>query len=217
MSVGITGHRPNRMHVGVARVEMRLTQVLGVLKRASRKVGPRTGRMVAISALAEGADRLFAQAALAVGADLVALLPFASADYETTFSEQSETPKYRKLLERATKITELPGTLAETKLAYEAVGQLTVGNCDVLLAVWDGRPAAGRGGTSEVIQFALDGGKPVIWIDAASDRPPLLLRSPTASGPRRVGVQTLARRARPITRRRFEQLAASSKASRNVL
>jgi hypothetical protein len=205
MRIGISGHRPNRMHIGVALVEKRLAQVLRLLKRASRSGGSHRRRMVAVSALAEGSDRLFATAALDVGCKLVVLLPFPTADYETTFGDVSTTADYHALLKRAESVTELPGSLADSSAGYEAVGRATVDQTDVLVTVWDGKPSAGRGGTPEVLQYALDKGKTVIWIDASRDRPPLLLRTPTAGGWRSVPLATLARRARGV---RLARLAA---------
>jgi hypothetical protein len=38
-----------------------------------------------------------------------------------------------------------------------------------LVAVWDGKPSAGRGGTPEIIEYALARTKPVAWVSAAAD------------------------------------------------
>jgi hypothetical protein len=172
--IAITGHRPNRMHVGVARIERQLFQVLRSLAKTAR--GHAVPQVpIAISALAEGSDRLFAQAALKLRMPLRVLLPFKSADYETTFGDAATTQVYRDLLAKAESVQELPGTLADSTAGYEAVGRATVDTCDVLVAVWDGKPAAGRGGTPEIIGYALGTGRSVIWIDAANRRRPILL------------------------------------------
>lgn len=121
-TVGITGHRPNRMHIGEAAIARRVWLVLAVLRSGALR-----RKRVAVSALAEGPDRLFAEAALDLGYELRALLPFASADYETTFGDAATTPHYRALLARAAEVTELPGTLAESNAGYEAVGRATRG------------------------------------------------------------------------------------------
>lgn len=204
LTVGITGHRPNRMHIGEAAVARRLWLVLAALRSGAGGV-----KRVAISALAEGSDRLFAEAARDLGYELRALLPFPSADYETTFGDTATTPHYRDLLARAAHVTELPGTLADSKAGYEAVGHSTVAASDILVAVWDGKGAAGRGGTPEIIDHAVRAGTPVIWIDAARDRQPLLIAAPTAQGPRNVPLAKLAIRAKRTTRRRIASLAAS--------
>lgn len=209
-TVGVTGHRPNRLVIREERVRWRLAQVLAALRTGTRA---RVLSRVAISALAEGADRLFADAALELGYRLDALLPFASADYETTFGDATTTPDYRSLLARMTIVQALPNTLADSKAAYEAAGRTIVERCDVLVAVWDGKPAAGRGGTPEIIEHALACGKPTIWIDAARDRPPRLLRLPTAHGLRVVPLERLAGRARALTARRIVKLASKARAA----
>lgn len=202
-TVGVTGHRPNRLHVGAREVTRRLYWVLAELR-----AGVWRRKRIAVSALAEGADRLFAEVALGLGYELQAVLPFASADYETTFSDAATTSGYRHLLARAAAVTELPGSLAATKAAYEAVGHATVAASDVLVAVWDGEGAAGRGGSPEIIAHAVGSGVPVVWIDAARLRLPRLIRAPIANGPREVPLAALAARATPLTAAAVRKLAA---------
>jgi hypothetical protein len=203
-TVGLTGHRPNRLAIGEAATSCCLTRVLAALGRGA---GGR--RKVAISSLAEGADRLFAAAALGLGYRLEALLPFRSGDYETTFGDAATTPDYRELLARAARVTELPGTLADSTAGYEAVGRAMVEAADILVTVWDGRGAAGRGGTPEIIDYALGLGRPVIWIDAARLRRPRLIRRPTAQGRRDIPLATLAARADTLTRSGIARLAGN--------
>lgn len=173
MIIGVTGHRPNRLHIGIPRTAERVHAVLAAFAASSPATSPR----VALSALAEGADRLFAAAALDLGYELRVVLPFKSADYETTFGDQGQTPTYRALLGRAAVVTELPGTLAEDTAAYEACGHETVNACEILMTVWDGKPSAGRGGTTEIIAYALAASHPVIWINASVDMEPVRLTS----------------------------------------
>jgi hypothetical protein len=91
--------------------------------------------------------------AVELGYELHAFLPFASADYETTFSDASRTKQYRALLQRAASVTELGGSLADTQSAYEAVGRAMVDrDSDGGLG---GLPAAARGGTPEIIAYAM--------------------------------------------------------------
>lgn len=173
-SIAITGHRPNRMHVGAPRILRQIRQTLRPMASAARSLAVPM-HPTAISALAEGADRLFATAALERHMRLRALLPFPAAAYETTFGDAADTPHFRSLLARAASVQELPGRLEESQAGYEAVGRACVAGCHVLLAVWDGKPAAGRGGTPEIIDHALAAARPVLWIDAAERRGLLLL------------------------------------------
>jgi hypothetical protein len=65
--------------------------------------------------------------------------------------------------------------------------------------VWDGYPPAGRGGTPEIVAYAMSKGIPVIWIDAKRDRPPMQLVMAVAgeTGPIALGAIT----ARAVTLR----------------
>lgn len=173
-TIAITGHRPNRMHVGVPHIVRQIRRTLRPMVLAGRSLAVPM-RPVAISALAEGSDRLFAVAALELSMPLRVLLPFPVAAYETTFGDAATTPHFRSLLASAASVRELPGSLENSQAGYEAVGRACVDECDVLLAVWDGKPAAGRGGTPEIIDYALSAAKPVLWIDAAERRDVSLL------------------------------------------
>ena len=44
----------------------------------------------------------------------------------------------------------------------------TVNGADVLIAVWDGQPARGKGGTADVVDYAKSLGKPLVVIDAVT-------------------------------------------------
>jgi hypothetical protein len=192
------------MAIGVERVSRRLDLVLAALKRGAE------GRArVAITALAEGSDRLFAVAALKHGFRLEVLLPFATSDYETTFGDKAETAAFRDLLAHADRWQELPGALSDTKSAYEEVGRKTVDASDILVTIWDGKPAAGRGGTPEIIDYAIGRRKPVIWIDAARDRLPILITASTAKAHSTVQLAHLASRGERLTQAKLRKLVCT--------
>jgi hypothetical protein len=52
--------------------------------------------------------------------------------------------------------------------AYLDGGMETVNHCDVLLAVWNGEPSRGRGGTAEIVAYARELGRPLILVHATS-------------------------------------------------
>ena len=121
-----------------------------------------------LSALAEGADRMGAHAALAHGWKLHAVLPFDRAAYRDDFADPDSAADFAKLIESASSITELggpPEDEAQRLAGYEAAGYVIVRNCDVLIAIWDGKDARGRGGTGDVVAMALRRGVVVAWID----------------------------------------------------
>ncbi len=131
-----------------------------------------------ISPLAEGSDRLAAQAALDCGFALDCPLPFARELYEADFKAEASRKAFHQLLARAKNVFELEETRGvDDTRAYEAVGLMTLRQCDILIAVWNGLPAEGRGGTAEIVSHAIESNIPVIWIHSDNkDAPPKLLR-----------------------------------------
>jgi hypothetical protein len=133
-----------------------------------------SGDVVAISALAEGADTLFAEAALSVNVPLEVVRPFSC--YADDFLTEHSRKRYRTLAAAARKETRLRFTARSTH-AYEAAMQWVVENCDVLVAAWDGGPGRGREGTAQAIRHAALIGRPLVQLDVSqrvvrrSDRP----------------------------------------------
>jgi len=155
--VGFTGHRlvPDR-----PRIDAAIRTALGELQRAT------TGEWIALSSAAAGGDSLFAQAAIELGLAWHAVLPLPPAEFKKDFSAE-DWHRAESLLAEA----EVVRVTAEAEVrddAYLDCGMETVNGCDVLLAVWDGAPARGKGGTADVIAYARELGRPLIVIDAAS-------------------------------------------------
>ncbi|NTV03947.1 hypothetical protein HGA89_03385, partial [bacterium] len=99
------------------------------------------------------------------GGVLRAILPLAPQDYEKDFPSPSSRAEFRDLLARAADVEVLaPGPSRGE--AYRAAGDRVVDDCDIVLAVWDGRPTGGSGGTAETVARARDRGKPLIIIDS---------------------------------------------------
>ncbi len=64
----------------------------------------------------------------------------------------------------------MPPTVVRDE-AYARAGEDVLDRCDVLLAVWDGQPAQGRGGTGEVVRRAREMGKPLLDVRAGNHLP----------------------------------------------
>lgn len=120
----------------------------------------RSKRVEALSALAVGADQIFAELALDSGARLTVVSP--GGDYETTFTP-GELAEFRRLRKRAHDHVRLQFPVVDDE-AYYAAGAYIVDRSDVVLAVWDGRPARGHGGTADVVAYARLIGTPVVVI-----------------------------------------------------
>jgi len=134
-----------------------------------------------LTPLAEGADRIVARTVLNYpGARLDVVLPLTVEDYLEEFATEESKKEFEELLRRCRKPVPLrtrrirddrhdPGDQAELRRqAYRQGGQYVVDHCDVLIAVWDGQPSRGRGGTAETIQYALEQNRPIIrvWGDS---------------------------------------------------
>jgi hypothetical protein len=117
-----------------------------------------------LSPLAEGADRLVAFEVLRFpGAVLHVVLPLDKNDYLQDFRTEASKKEFDDLLAKAGSIRTL--SCQESRVeAYEQAGRYIVDRCDVLVAIWDGKPAEGRGGTQEIIQYARDIHCPLILI-----------------------------------------------------
>lgn len=127
--------------------------------------------LVVLSPLAEGADRLVAEVVLEnPGASLVAMLPLPQDDYEQDFASAESLQDFRRLLGRAAQTISLP-PVAERNEAYANAGEYILNHCEVLVAIWDGQPAQGRGGTAEVVREALARGLPVLHVLAGNRMP----------------------------------------------
>ncbi|WP_163550512.1 hypothetical protein, partial [Candidatus Frankia nodulisporulans] len=112
--------------------------------------------------LAAGADQLFARLVLTAGGGLRVIVP--CRDYARTFTTPGDLAGYHELLGLAEHTRELDFP-APTEEAFFAAGRAVADDADRLLAVWDGLPARGLGGTADVVAYAGRLGTPVtvIW------------------------------------------------------
>ncbi len=179
LSVGITGHRIEALpedsvdaiveRIGTALVELN-ARATDLHARESGCFADVPPRMVLASPLADGADQIAAEIALELGFELHAILPFERGLYRTTL-HRSGLARFDSLLDRATCVLELPGSLDEQVEAFVMTGRATVSHCDVLIALWDGLPQRGRGGTGEVVEIALTRGTPLVHVPVDPDQP----------------------------------------------
>jgi hypothetical protein len=182
--VGVVGHRPNRLQ------RADLEKLAAVLKLTLETVQEEVRRMHrdnpklfdisapvlrAISPLAEGTDRIFAEQALDLRYELCCVLPFAQAEFEHDFApapgpglEENSLARFRDLLAQASTVFELDGCRDDEGGAYGAGGRTVLNQSDLLVVVWDGERHGKRGGTEETFDEARKLGVPVAWVDAHS-------------------------------------------------
>jgi len=173
LAVGITGHRADVLPAGsIPILKSRIRDVLERIEQSGRDLrlaeqdcfGPSLPVLRFVSPIADGADQIAAQIALDLGWELQAIVPFERDAYRDTLGNQEARQRYDDLLGRAGCVLELPGDPEDGLDAYVMTGRATVAHCDVLIAVWDGLPPRGRGGTGEVVQLALTRGTAIIHV-----------------------------------------------------
>lgn len=131
-------------------------------------------RFLFVSPLADGADQIGAELALDLGFELHAVLPFSRERTRADLTDEASREMLDDLLARATCVLELSGDEAHELEAYVMAGRATVAHSDLLVAVWDGLPPRGRGGTGEVVRFAFERATPVVHIPITNGADPVL-------------------------------------------
>ena len=180
LSVGVTGHRADALAAGdVERLRERVRETLVLIEHAGRalldrergRFAPGPARLRFVSPIADGTDQIAAEIACELGWDLQAILPFPRDQYRRSLANHGARERFDALLTQASCSLELPGDPDDSLDAYVMTGRATVAHCDVLIAVWDGKPPRGRGGTAEVVQLALTRGTAIVHVplDPGSD------------------------------------------------
>jgi hypothetical protein len=115
------------------------------------------GNLVGISCLADGADTLFAQAILDAGGTLIVVIP--AKKYRKGLPKDHH-PVYDRLLAQASNVIALNRIESGPDAHMEASVRL-LAEADELIAIWDGQPARGYGGTADVVKAATQRRLPV--------------------------------------------------------
>ncbi len=184
LAVGVTGHRPTRLplecnnKVGAdifTIVEMLRRKMELARERYKAYYGNDPSLLSVVSALAEGADRIAARVALDNQISLDVVLPTERASYESDFDSPASVDEFRRLVSAARSVLALPGNRADVMYHYQQVGRAVVSQSDILLAVWDGGPSEGPGGTADIVALAARAGIPIIHVDANGAISPKIL------------------------------------------
>lgn len=153
MRIGITGHQRLDSPATWSWVEQAIERQLNSAGRP----------LVGLTSLAIGTDQLFARLVLGQGGRVHAVIPFA--DYERTFDLESRK-MYRYLLNLASvEVLNVDGTEED---AFLAAGKRVVDLSEVMIVVWDGRPPKGKGGTADIVHYAVKNGVATIHLNPIS-------------------------------------------------
>lgn len=192
--VGVVGHRPNRLKkADIELLKDVLKSILEAIKEEVYSINDANKDFFdkpilrAISPLAEGTDRLFAELALDLEYELCCVMPFPQVEFEKDFApgnalEPESLERFRSLLARAekeSKLTrfELDGSRENQGKAYGTGGRVILNQSDLLIVVWDGEIQGKIGGTEETFREARDRGVPVVLVDACAPHSWQILKS----------------------------------------
>ena len=124
-----------------------------------------------LSSLAEGADMLVAQRFLRRSqARLIVPLPLPLEEYRQDFGSEDSWTLFLRLLAMAQKVVIFPDA-RERPQVYQAAERYILDRCQVLIALWDGQPSQGAGGTAEVVAEARKRGFPIAWVHCGNRLP----------------------------------------------
>lgn len=149
--LGFTGHR-NLGHPD------QVQWVDWTLRAAIVSLQPACG----YTCLAVGADQLFVQTLVALQIPYVAIVPCLK--YEDSFPDSSSLQTYKHLHDLAQSHI-IMDFIEPNEEAFAAAGRYLVETTEHLIAVWDGLPAKGPGGTGDVVEYARAQNLPIIHID----------------------------------------------------
>lgn len=158
--VGVTGHRSLRA-ADHDEIGARTRLVLARLKREAPD-----SPIVLLTSLAEGADRVVTRIALGEGVRIIAVLPLAQESYERDFADSKSRDEFRVLLAdprveqcivapKLSSAADAPGEARD--IQYLLAGSFVARNSDVLIALWDGAPSRGTGGSAQIVSFRRTG------------------------------------------------------------
>ncbi len=155
LAIGFTGHRhlqdEAKSHA----------QILEFLREKKEKT---PGIVYGVSSVAAGGDLLFAETCLDVGLPLRILLPMPKEQFREDFDEPTWL-RVENVIRQAMSV-EVTGEEQSRDARYYECGIETVQQSRLLLALWDGEPSHGLGGTEQIVSFAKIEGRPVVWINS---------------------------------------------------
>jgi hypothetical protein len=156
--VGMTGH---------AGLPPRTAEMVTAALRETLR--PYVPNLVGVTMLGPGADQLFARVVLELGGTLHVVQPTTGMQYRDSFEDPDAQAGYDELYGQASHVQVLEHT-ESTEQAHMDGGRVVADRSSLLVAVWDGQPARGFGGTADVVAYARERGVPVtiIWPEGAS-------------------------------------------------
>ena len=198
--VGVTSHR-DLAPAQLPELRRQLRHAFAGLRERFPELQP-----IVLSPLAEGGDRLVAEAGLELGARLIVPLPLPAEMYVQDFATARSREQFEHLLGQAEVVAlalpdgeggiealHVPGALRDRQ--YLLAGLYVASHCHVLFALWDGSDGGGVGGTAQIVRYYLGG--PLPGARRASDNLRQMLSGDDDSLVLHLPVQRASRRESP--------------------
>ena len=153
LAIGFTGHRtlPDELASRKA-----IYDFLAEKKYSSAEI------LVGVSSVAAGGDLLFAESCIALEIPLRVLLPLSEEEFRKDF-DSATWDRVQRVMNYAMSV-EVTGKEGQRDERYYECGLATVLQCEMQMALWNGQAARGLGGTEQIVNFARQIGRPVVWI-----------------------------------------------------
>ena len=121
--------------------------------------------LLAVCSAARGGDTLFIEETIRRSIPFVIILPFSMERFRKDF-EADAWERLQLLMRQALRVEHLDGQCGDDE-AYMEAGVGTIDRANVVIAVWEGEPARGLGGTADVVAYARALRKPLLLINPA--------------------------------------------------
>ena len=157
LAIGFTGHRSLKDEY---KLRLQIRDFLREQKAAFE------GIVCGVSSAAAGGDQLFAESCLELEIPLRVLLPRPAEQFREDFDEVA-WQRTERILKDAISV-EVIGANQSRKEQFYDCGIETVAQSQLLVALWDGQPSRGAGGTQEIVSYAEKIGHPVAWIHSGT-------------------------------------------------
>ena len=170
-TVGFSGHRH------LAQPDLVAGKLADVIQRLSQ----RNPWLAGIASAAAGADTLFGEEMLRRQHPMTIVLPCPTSRFREDFTDPSTWIRAEAIIQAAISVellpsiadARVPGARPETPNApghsrdaqYMEAGIRTADRSDVFVAVWDGQPARGPGGTGDIVRYVRGIGLPLVLIN----------------------------------------------------
>lgn len=154
-SIGVIGHRYLGGSDAYDYAHLTIFRVLGEFKREYNE-------LIAISAVSEGADTLFAKSAIALNIKLESVIPYDN--FSSDFSLEESLERYVSIRKASNKES-LLRFQQRSNQAYKKSMEWIVFKSSTVIAIWDGKEIGTVGGTWEAISLCKKMRKKIIHID----------------------------------------------------